>query len=524
MPEHFRALVVILAIALAVFVVATPTVRSAGIDDGAFRRWRNLWFAVTLAAFVSHNFWLYAAAAGLLLWVYGRRERNPLALYFMVLLAVPAAARAQIPGIGPIESLFILTHSRLLALAVLLPLAAKLYRERSSRSGGAQFVDVVVASFVIWVLVANFMDDRSITGFLRRGLHQMLDIWLPYYVASRFLVRLEAYREVVAALVVAAAIAAVVAIFESQRSWLLYRALVSQLDAGVITYHRRDGLLRAEAIAGHSIALGYLLVLVFALYTSVSYRIASNWRRWLVYVALAGGVVAALARGPWVGAAGMLLTLWLLSDGVGRKLMYAVVSFVSVVLVIAVTPIGATIVRFLPFVGTVDRGGVDYRERLFEVSMTVFWKNPVFGDPGYLSDPLMEQMRQGEGIIDMVNTYLQVALPYGFVGFVLFVLAFALPLLHVMRAHRTMPKSTDYLDARKLARALIAANVGALIIIGTVSSVHIIPTMYWLLIGVTAGFARAWRAGAFAPRGITPGRSAANGRVQAAVGVLRRHG
>jgi O-antigen ligase len=80
----------------------------------------------------------------------------------------------------------------------------------------------------------------------------------------------------------------------------------------------------------------------------------------------------------------------------------------------------------LPFIGSADQDTVAYRQQLFDVSMTMIRQNPVFGDPFvYLR---MEELRQGQGIIDLVNGYLYTALFNGLVGLSLIcgVFAFAL--------------------------------------------------------------------------------------------------
>jgi len=76
MPEHFRALIAILVIAGIVFALA----RRSAVDlmsDRDFTRRRNLWFVLTLLAFVSHSFWVYAGIAAIVLTFARKSERNP---------------------------------------------------------------------------------------------------------------------------------------------------------------------------------------------------------------------------------------------------------------------------------------------------------------------------------------------------------------------------------------------------------------------------------------------------------------
>ena len=90
MPEHFRALIVILFVASVVFVMARKPALDI-IPPADFKRRRNLWFGLTLLAFFSHSFWLYAAATAVILYVVRRREHNVLALFFILLFGAMAA-------------------------------------------------------------------------------------------------------------------------------------------------------------------------------------------------------------------------------------------------------------------------------------------------------------------------------------------------------------------------------------------------------------------------------------------------
>ena len=75
MPEHIRALFVILALATVVFAFARrPAADLIPLND--FIRRRNLWLGLTVLAFISHSFWLYAALAAIVLTIARRRERN----------------------------------------------------------------------------------------------------------------------------------------------------------------------------------------------------------------------------------------------------------------------------------------------------------------------------------------------------------------------------------------------------------------------------------------------------------------
>ena len=74
---------------------------------------------------------------------------------------------------------------------------------------------------------------------------------------------------------------------------------------------------------------------------------------------------------------------------------------------------------------------IEYRKRLMTRGMEEFAKSPLTGDtfPNILSR--MQDLRQGEGIVDFVNTYLWVALLSGVLGLLLFLAAFGTRLFHL---------------------------------------------------------------------------------------------
>jgi O-antigen ligase len=153
---------------------------------------------------------------------------------------------------------------------------------------------------------------------------------------------------------------------------------------------------------------------------------------------------------------------------------------------IAMLPGGERVINMLPFIGSTEKGSIDYRANLLNTSMIVIERNPWFGSVNYLETPEMESLRQGQGIIDIVNTYIQVALQTGFVGLGLFVSFFVLILLGIYRAMRSIRDRNS--EERLLGRALVATLLAILVIIFTVSSIAIIPVVYWSVAGLGAAY------------------------------------
>jgi hypothetical protein len=493
MPEHIRALIVIGVLSVAVFWFARSAITERGMSQRDFVVRRNLWFAVTLIAFVSHNFWVCMVALGLLLLIAGTRDRNPVALFCFLLFAMPAYPE-EIPGFGIVNYLFELSYVRLLVLAILLPMALRLRRERHERSAGYRLPDFCVLGYIALIFIMQMMGETSLTNSLRAAFDSTVDVGLPYYVASRAIRRIEDIREIMAAFVVAAAVMAVIAMFETSRYWLLYDGVRPALGLPApffLTYLTRGigGLLRATASTLHPIVLGY--VMMVALSMLMFFLKDSKYRLQLTLAGLCllGGMVASLSRGPWVGAAAVLAMIVALEPKAGKRFAWLFGAASTIAIAFFVSPYGPVLMDYLPFVGNIESGNIDYRTQLWELSQEVIRQNPWFGDLNFLSNPILEPLRQGQGIIDIVNTYLDVALEYGLVGLGMFLMPFAYAIRSVWTMRRVaIANGND--EAERISRVLFAAIVGTLLTIATVSSINLIPFVYWILIGVCIGASR----------------------------------
>lgn len=494
MPEHLRALVVIVVIASIVFALAKVPLCAEAVAFEDFKRRRNLWFAVTLIAFFAHNFWLMCLLAGLVVVLAAQRDSNPVALYLSLLFVVPPF-NAQIPGIGPINFFFDLNYIRLLNLCVLLPAVLKFVMKGRAAPAGSQAADYFLVGhigliFVMTMLVSNF------TVTARQGLLLLLDIGLPYYAASRLLASRSAFREAAAAFLLSALLLASVAVFESVWGWLLYSRLDDVLGVrwamGNYLMRGEGGSLRALASTGHSIVLGYLLMIALAMVVYVNQLIKTRAAVYAAATVLVAALVASMSRGPWVGTVAMLAVVLGIGPGAGRRLAWLAATCALVLVLISLSPWGAKVVDHIPFLGSIDSENVSYRQQLFRVSMILVWQSPIFGSYDYMYNPLMDQMRQGEGIVDMVNTYLGVALASGFVGLGLFVGPFIAAVVAASRVRRAVRNDPE-VDA--LGRVLVGSVAGVAVTIATVSPINAVPTVYWLIAGLCIAYAKVFASG-----------------------------
>jgi len=293
-------------------------------------------------------------------------------------------------------------------------------------------------------------------------------------------------------LVIGVMLLAILGIFEATRHWLLYAALPDAL--GITNtqggYLERNEVLRAQVTTGQPIPLGYLMAVALGIYGSLRASIASKSLWWLGLGLLILGLIAPLSRGPWVGAFVMFVTF----VAIGPNALSNMIKFAGISLfaapAILLTPLGEEIVDHLPFVGSVDEGNITYRQMLLKITAEVIKENPLFGSYDFVL--YLEELRQGQGIIDIVNTYVAVALSTGLVGLGLFLSFFITATAGLYKILKHHPDD-ELVEERLMGRTLISTLLGILVIIFTVSSISYIPVVYWSIAGLCVACTRILR-------------------------------
>jgi O-antigen ligase len=185
-----------------------------------------------------------------------------------------------------------------------------------------------------------------------------------------------------------------------------------------------------------------------------------------------------------------VLYIWSGPNRLGNFSKFTLGSVVGLI-VLSMTGFGQRLISMLPFVGSSDSheaSTVDYRIRLLDQAQILFQKNPLFGLPNYRETPEMEVMRQGQGIIDVVNSYVDIGLSYGIVGLGLFLFIFLGLFFTTVKKVRALPSEQE--DLINTGRSLYAILGAILFIIFTVSSINYIPVFYWLFAGLCSAYIR----------------------------------
>jgi O-Antigen ligase len=491
MLGNIKALIVVLAIAAAIFHLAKPiALRFMSGED--FSRRRLVWIVLTAVSFVSPNFWLYTVVAiPMLVWA-GRNDSNSIALYLFLLHVIPPVD-VIIPILGN-NGLFPLDNYRLLALCVLLPAVIRFRKNQDgARASAFGIMDILLLAFGVLQVALYTPPDLpfhsvipdSPSNALRRAVLFLLDIYLLYFAVSRICQSRQKMVEAVATFCLACAVMAAIAMFERMKGWLLYVDIASRwgTDPNAAFYLTRGGLVRAQVSAGHSIALGYLLAVAFGLWLYLRSHVQNRRYRIGVTLLLWGGLFAAFSRGAWLGAATVYFAFIVTGPRAVSRLVKGTCLALVIAGLVAVSPMGDQIIEMLPATG---KPADMYRHRLAERGWELVLAHPFFGDQ--FPWPEMEDLRQGEGIIDIVNTYLGVGLNYGLIGLFCFLSFILLGATKVYARTKELTHSDP--DLALLGASLIACIGGILIMIDSASFILGCEKMFYVLAGLTTAYAR----------------------------------
>jgi hypothetical protein len=517
MITNLKALVVVLAIASAVFILAKPICLRFMAEDDFIRR-RNVWYVLTATAFISPSFWLFVLVAVPLLYWSGQKDTNPVALYLFVMHIISPNDALQIPAVG-INYLFELNAYRIASFSILIPAAWMLWRRppddaerdeaksrkdagrlfasviptphvwgmrrsRGRRRPGAVFwMDVLVIAWIALQLILYLPYD-SVTHTVRRGFLFFVDVLVLYYVVSRLCTKRHAIVEAMAAFVLVCTIYAPLAVFESLKSWLLY-AEIGEVWATPPNpdYLFRSGTLRAQVSVGHALTLGYLISMAIGFWLYLRSLAGSTLRARMVVFWLSIGLLASYSRGPWLVALGVFLAYVAFANGLSRLLKTSF-GFALIGGAVLISPLRDRVIANLPFVGTVDAHNVLYRQRLAEKSWELIQENPFLGDLFFMSR--LEDLRQGQGIIDLMNAYAAIGMSFGVVGLLLVFGFFLVGMWGVYRYGRNSLGGDE--QEKKLGLVLIVCMGGTLIMLSMGGMGTGVEKMFYILAGLAAGY------------------------------------
>jgi hypothetical protein len=496
MSLSFKEWLIVSILAGGIFALARPICLKFSTDEDYLRRC-GVWCLLTTAAFFTPNFWWFALfAVPVLIWAQAR-ESNPAALFLLLLYVVPPLS-LRVPMVG-ISFLFNINFGLLLSFCVMVPAAFRL-RDRRLPVGfkGLGAMDYLLFGYVILTVFLFVRPEISRgvlmvetpTDSIRRAFEAFFGLIVPYLVVSRSVYSRKALLEVMMCFCLACCVYAAIAVFEAARHWLLYNEMMIRWGggAGFTFYVARLGSLRAMASTGHPLALGYLLSIALGFWLSLQHYVKSTFSRLAISALLAAGLLAAYSRGAWIASVLVYFSFTMLRPQRASALLRAIGVTVLVASLVAISPLRHSIVNVLPFMGgTADYRNVLYRERLFDREWQIVLQGPLFGDPYALLK--MQDLRQGQGIIDLVLPYMTILLGTGFVGLVLYMSFFLIGLLRARATGKALARVSPGFSM--VGASLVACMLGTLLIMASGGSNDIVVCMLAALAGAYARLGRA---------------------------------
>lgn len=343
--------------------------------------------------------------------------------------------------------------------------------------------DAYMLAFIVIYCVCVSLRETP-TGIARNIATYFVPYMLSYHVLSR--VRIERPELVLRLLVLAAAAAGLLCIFESFRHWPLYAGIMGvKNDLWTIDSPRvwleRGGIARAYGPFAHPLTGGAMLGLAAV----------AGWGMWLargrsaplfaVGVAILIGLASTLSRSGLVAVAIGIMTFQMLR---GRYLLAMVVPLAGFVTIFA-----------LPILGGGDaQSSTTYRLGLVMGIPEALGSRVWLGYREAVEQGMLDKFIQGQGIVDLVNAYIAIIVRGGVISLIPFILFLLSAYPHYRAIRRMNPGREHLLLAQTLISILTALIVALALLSSWVAPMQMAFLCVALLIALRYDIVRARRA------------------------------
>ncbi len=334
------------------------------------------------------------------------------------IIAVPAVpvfvfSPLTLPGINHLMDL---THYKFASLVVLAQVLLYGWNSAERPTRGLPVAAMMAVMFVAYSMALT-ATTYGFTSALRYGLDQILFLILPVFAVVVALRKPEDVDKFFQAILLVSLLLATAALVSSFKRWDMYAV------GGYFPTDIRDGSVRINATAGTH-ALAFHLAAGFVVLEYLRRRVRIGWLSVnMIRLVLIAGMLTTDSRGALAGLAVALCvyTLFVLRSRYLRGLLFA--GLLAAVF-------GGAVWLAQGNVDSLDRHGTfAYRQELLWTSLDYIARHPLFGDRHFLQSGHFDHLLQGQGIIDITNLYLQIALRFGLVGLALFAGLFVVPFI-----------------------------------------------------------------------------------------------
>lgn len=378
-----------------------------------------------LLAWALPNIWLLHLAMVALVPLFARRLNQVAPIYLFALLLLPG-----LDDMVSLGSLKLCDFGVQDALAV--GATAAVFLTRRGRGAARPDLDLPAIGVVL-LIVAALARDTTVTNFIRVFCNAFLDLWLPYYVLSRSVRSADDVRACMVWLSCGGAVLSVVLMYEIWKAWPIYNELYAHYGVQTLLLVKaRGGILRPGGpfVEPTSIAM-VLTSCVLAVWLARS-AFRSRHHHIAMLVLLLAGLCAPQSRGAWIG----LLIGMALADLFRRRysrLAWRIVPIaIGGVVLMALARVSPMVAETLGMTGTSSASG-EYRKLLLDRGFEEFLHSPIWGYSVPQLWVRLHDLKQGENIIDFVNTYIWIMLISGGIGLAIFVGSFLFFLVRLWR-------------------------------------------------------------------------------------------
>ena len=415
--------------------------------------------------------------------ILGGGVKAKIAAFWMAVILFPPF-KLDVAGFGGINQLISIDHFRIAAIVLLIPAAFRIVSEQTPRKP-TRLMDAAVLCYPIFSIVLSYPHVAT-TAALRSAVELLLDIALPYFVMTRGLRDWDELRFVLRRVLLVGIFAACAALLEAIIRKNIYAELqwVYGFTWSLTHTLMRGNWLRVQAMTSEPIVLAAQMLFMVGLWYSVRPRGEDRVRTATVSLFLIAVLVLTWSRGPLLGVAIFAAALFTINRTAVRVFSCLLLLAIAAAVAAKAAGLDEPVLALLKsaFGGNAeDMGSIDYRSKLLDASLALIKQSPWFGVPNYTA--YMQDLVQGEGIIDLVNTYVAVALDTGLVGLSLYLLPFVLVIAKLLRQLSSARAAADA-QGIAFASAFIALLVALLVTIFTTSTYERIP--YLLLLTIAA--------------------------------------
>lgn len=445
-----------------------------------------IWVVVSAVTTLSHNIFALIAIIGIIKIFFLKNdiEKN-IRAFFALWSVVPFHFLFDLPL--PSVPLLNGNYQRLIMIIWIFPILPQLLNQASMK-GRRAFLDIPVlyltAMGIVVAFSENFNYQITLISSIKETMQLFMDILIPYFLIVLWADSWSRLKVVLFAFMLSGLALSIFGVIEAIMHWNIFSEMVLTGMVPVEESYKARAFLRTRSAFPEPISFGVFTLIAMGMAFAVMFRTKKKLIiKVLIIMIFLAAIYTTQSRGDQISAI-MMITLYFFFK-MQSSSRFLLLLFMAIVLSVAgyvykqQSPAGSS--KNLDEVD--EHGTFDYRKRLFETQLALIPKYPFFGNTMYKKEPSMELMRQGEGIIDPVNTFLTLAVERGLITLFFFV-------LFILRGVRAALGYVKYGYAVKnqiwvnLGAAMAATIIGLSLALAFTSFFGTNSVFFWFTMGV----------------------------------------